>query len=331
MKHSTLGAISLLALGLWATGAKADSCAEFNKLAAKTYNFDLSTLTEKNAADLERRLDVFWKTVTARKQDFLPCLEKSVADPKSNSYQRFDGANLLMQLSPTDAHKKLLISVYSGTNIRQALPERWVMTLAWLGSEGYDISPAAERWMREGFKYYPNGGEYMVGEFRATLTLFASMQEETATPVLARIAKDPKHPGQGAAIAILGDQWTDESRKVLRELDPNIVPEDLKRGIARDIGDEPLVLARTTPKTSRAEILRTLEAFMKGDAKPFFRMVDKDPDGEKDAVAVLTPEDLPLLRQVRRRFIAKDNETGYSYYVDFTRIIATVYLKGQKT
>jgi hypothetical protein len=50
-------------------------------------------------------------------------------------------------------------------------------------------------------------------------------------------------------------------------------------------------------------------------------------DGEHDAVAVLNAGDLPLIRRVRRLFISNDNPHAYSYYNDFTSIIATIYLR----
>ena len=50
-------------------------------------------------------------------------------------------------------------------------------------------------------------------------------------------------------------------------------------------------------------------------------LVSKVPDGEKDVVAVLKPEDLPLVRKVRRMIIAKGNQHAIEYYNSFTEIL----------
>ena len=46
-------------------------------------------------------------------------------------------------------------------------------------------------------------------------------------------------------------------------------------------------------------------------------------DGEKDVVAVLKPEDLPLVRKVRRVLIAAANPHAAEYYDSFTGILMT--------
>jgi hypothetical protein len=48
------------------------------------------------------------------------------------------------------------------------------------------------------------------------------------------------------------------------------------------------------------------------------------PDGEKDAVAVLKPEDVPLVRKVRRALIATADPHALEYYKVFTDILMTL-------
>ena len=67
--------------------------------------------------------------------------------------------------------------------------------------------------------------------------------------------------------------------------------------------------------------------FVNGEPKYFFELVNQVPDGEKDLVAVLKPEDLPLLRRVRRKFISAANPHASEYYGSFTKILLTFVLR----
>ena len=70
---------------------------------------------------------------------------------------------------------------------------------------------------------------------------------------------------------------------------------------------------------------------MKDNWEPFAALAREVPDGEEDVVAVLKPEDLPLVRTVRRKRIAHANQHAASYYVSFTRILMTMISKPETT
>ena len=50
-------------------------------------------------------------------------------------------------------------------------------------------------------------------------------------------------------------------------------------------------------------------------------LVSSVPYGEKDVIAVLKPEDIPLLLKVRRMIIAGVNPHAIEYYKSFTGIL----------
>jgi hypothetical protein len=83
------------------------------------------------------------------------------------------------------------------------------------------------------------------------------------------------------------------------------------------------------PKITRAQYLNAFAEATKGNWKTFDDLVRKVPDGEKDAVAVLEPRDLPLLRQVRRLRLASCNQHALEYYNDFTAILLSLVNKAQ--
>ena len=56
-------------------------------------------------------------------------------------------------------------------------------------------------------------------------------------------------------------------------------------------------------------------------------LVSAVPDGERDVVAVLKPEDLPLVRKVRRLIISGGNQHSIEYYNSFSKILMTLVWK----
>ena len=84
---------------------------------------------------------------------------------------------------------------------------------------------------------------------------------------------------------------------------------------------------RAKPKTSREEFLTAFQGIVSGNWAKFFELVSEVPDGEKDAVAVLKPEDIPLVRKVRRLVIANANPHAIELYDGFTGILMTMIWK----
>ena len=60
------------------------------------------------------------------------------------------------------------------------------------------------------------------------------------------------------------------------------------------------------------------------DFRPFMESVENVPDGERDFVAVMSAEDLPLIRRARRAMAASGNPHLLEGYPYFTGIIWTI-------
>jgi hypothetical protein len=94
------------------------------------------------------------------------------------------------------------------------------------------------------------------------------------------------------------------------------------RSKLRELLNGPVLLKpRAVPKNSRDEFIQAFQELLKGDSRKFRELVLKVPDGEKDLIAVLKPEDLPLVRKVRRMVIASGNPHAIGYYNSFTDIL----------
>ena len=88
-----------------------------------------------------------------------------------------------------------------------------------------------------------------------------------------------------------------------------------------------LISPRKQPVTTRAEFLAAFAAFLAGDEGPFNKLMETVPDGERDLVAVATPADLEIIRRVRRRYIARNNQHAIEYYNQFSQILMTLVWK----
>ncbi len=307
-----------------------DSCREFRQRIRTTYNFRPALLKNQAESDMKSAaMDKIWESTKASPKELVPCLRQALEDPSADAWFRFDGSNLLVSLDPSDASKTLQIKSFAANNLDDVDLRVWVTTLTRLGLEGFDVSEPGERWLSypKARYFLPEHGAYEVNMLQGALFIFGSMDEMVAVPALLKIVNRSNDPGREAALAILLNENTPESRRSLRQLDVSSLSSKARRIIRDELDHPDLFEPRSKPKTSRKEFLDAFEAFLNGDSHVFFELVDRVPDGEKDVVATMTPEDLPLVRRVRRRMIAGGNQHSIEYYASFTKIIRTIMLK----
>jgi hypothetical protein len=305
-------------------------CEEFSRAVKSTYNFKPSRLKdEAERSAKSAAMDSFWNTVKVRQKEFLPCLRAALEDPKSDPWFGFDGSTLLVYLDPSSESKATQVRRYTSAELEDVDLQVWVSTLARLGAEGFDVSEAGARWLAlpKAEYYLPQHGAYHVTKLEGALYIYGSMDEAQATPALVKILNQPANPAREEALGLLMVQATPEALRSLKGFDASgLSPKS--RGALREFQERPkLFEPRAKPKTSREEFLKAFNGFVNGDPNYFFELVDKVPDGEKDVVAVLKPEDLPLVRRVRRKFIAAANPHATEYYDSFTKILLTFVLR----
>lgn len=320
----------VILLGLLHSSAKAQdktSCAAFQATVKSTYNFRPALLAnEKERIQKSAEMDKFWESVKANKNDLLSCLRQSLEDPKADGWFRFDGSNLLVSLDPSDDSKKLQIKRYAGANLEDVDLRVWVGILARRGAEGFDTSAAAERWLVDPKAVYflPEHGAVKVDKLLGAIFLFGSMDEGQATPALLKIAGSTEHPGRDLAISLLLMQATPEAIDGLKKIDQAKLSRDAQSGLRKHLTNPILFEPRAQPKTTREQFLKAFNDAVNGNWRYFMQLVGEVPDGEKDVVATLKAEDVPLVRKVRRLMIARANQHAAEYYVSFTQILMTM-------
>lgn len=325
----------LLLLSVTAARAQqSQPCAEFQKTVKATYNFKPSQLKSDAERDAKSAaMDRVWEMVKASPSALLPCLRAALADPQSDPWFRFDGSNLLVSLDPSPASKAEQVRQYTAVDLDDVHLMVWVTRLAQLGAEGLDVSEAGARWLAyPKAKYYlPMHGAQEVNKFLGGIFIFGSMDEAQATPALLKIANSAAHPGRDTAISLLLMQATPEAVRGLKALDRTGLSAEVQAFLRAHLEKPLLIVPRDKPKTTRAQFLKAFEAAVKDDWEPFAALVSEVPDGEKDVVAVMKPEDLPLVRMVRRKRIAHANQHAANYYVSFTQILMTMISKPETT
>lgn len=309
-------------------------CAEFKRDVKATYDFKPARLkTEAESNSKSAAMDRFWNAVKAKPAELLPCLRAALADPQSDPWFRFDGSNLLVSLDLSSSSKAEQVRQYTTVDLDDVSLDVWVSTLARRGAEGFDVSEAGARWLAyPKAKYYlPQHGAQEVDRFLGAIFIFGSMDETQATPALLKIADAADHPGRENAISLLLMQATPEAVRGLKAVNRSGLSEGAQSALRQHLERPMTITPREKPKTSRAQFLKAFEDAVKGDWNYFSGLVSDVPDGEKDAVAVLKPEDVPLVRKVRRTRIAHANPHAAEYYVSFTQILMTMIWKPEMT
>ena len=316
----------IIALPATSLAQAKDACTSFQALVKATYTFKPSKLSDAERDAKGSAMDKVWDVAKAKPRESLPCLRTALESPNADPWFRFDGSNLLVELDPSSESKTIQIRNYANVDLEDVDLQVWVETLARRGAEGFDVSVAGNRWLSYGKAQYslPRHGGYQVKNFQGALFIYGSMDESQSTPALLKIANQANHPGRETALAILMDQATPEALRSLKQIDQSTFSSGVQKSLRELLTGPQLIKARAQPKTSRQEFLQAFEGIVNGKWDKFFELISAVPDGEKDVVAVLRPEDLPLVRKVRRMVIANANPHAIEFYNSFTSILLTM-------
>ena len=307
-----------------------DLCTEFKKVIDATYNFKPSKLTDAERTVKSKKMDIVWATVKDDQKSFLPCLRAEIASPPENTFFRFDASGLLIQYDQSADAKKTLIQAYSEVDFADIDLRYWMPYVTKFGYEGLDTSAAAGAWLRypdPGY-YLPEHGAIKIDKETGALMAYGSMDEAIATPALATIAARAEHPGRETAIRLLMQQATPESFTELKKIDAS----GLSPRTTADLNallTKPVLLAKRegTPKITRQKFLDACQQLIAGKPDLFIEMTSDSPDGERDALAVLKEEDIPIIRKVRRFMMLSANQHSAEWYDSFTKILMAMVWK----
>jgi hypothetical protein len=325
-----LTAIILLFSGAAQAQQKNAVCAGFQEAVGETYNFKPAKLTDAERNAKSAAMDKVWNKVKGSPQELLPCLRDLIEARTHDAFFRFDASNLLIQLDRSAEAKKTLIKSYAEVDLADVNLRYWMPYIAVLGYEGFDTSAAGENWLK-----YPNPEYYLpqhaalaVNKEIGALIIYGSMDEAIATPALARIAAQENHPGREIALRLLMQQATPESFRELKKLNLKGFSEAARQSVNDFLTKPNLLTPREgKPKITREQYLDAFHQLAAGKSQAFLKLAAEVTDGEKDVIAVMKPEDIPLIRQSRRVFAASATPHAAQWYKSFTDILMALTWK----
>jgi len=307
------------------------SCDDFNKLLDKAYNFKPSKLTSEQIDAKSNELDVVWSQVKADRT-LVPCLLEATKVRKNDKFFRFNASNLLISLADTEDGRKLLLETYGEVDLADINLRFWIPYIVTYGVQGLDTSAAGDNWLRfPDPKYYlPQHGTLAVNKSAGALIIYGSMDEKFATPALAKIVNDRQHPGREIAVELLMQQVNAEAMKALLALDQTTLSDSLRIKVKTFLTAPALIEKRSgEPKTTRDDFVRLLQGLVSGNSRPFMEHATKVTDGERDAIAVLKIEDVPLVRKSRRFWASTGTPHAPEWYRSFTDILMAMVWKSE--
>jgi hypothetical protein len=318
--------LALLPLAAAATPATPTPCAAFEARLHSTYGFRPSKLDEAARNTKSGEMDAIWKAVEKDPATLAPCLKAALAEPTEDTWFLFDGSQLLNSVDHSLEAKRMLMSALTRVPLDDVDLRSWVGLASEMGLEGFDTSALGRRWLSypKASYYLPEHAAYHVDRENGAMFIFGTMEERFATPVLIELSRRSLGETREIAVGLLMSQATPEALRAMAKLDPSGLSPEVVASWKALLKEPALISPRKPPLTTRAEFLAAFQSFLDGNPAPFNKLVDAVPDGERDLVAVSTPTDLEIIRKVRRRYMAANNQHAIEYYNQFSQILMTL-------
>jgi len=309
--------------------AQAQNCVELQKMIDATYNFKPSKLTEAEKDAKSAAMDKVWNAVKADPKELLPCLRREIDARKNDGFFRFDASNLLVQLDQSDEAKKTLIKSYAEADLDDLNLVYWLLVVAKFGYGGFDTTAAGETWLKyPKSQYYVQGGRLTINKEMGAVIIYGSMDEGIATPALVKIAAQENHPAREIALRVLMQQATPDALRALKKLNQKGLSDGAKQSLNVLLTKPVLLKPREgEPKITREKYLDVFQKLVDGKSQEFIKIATDDPDGDREVIVVMKPEDIPLIRKVRRAFVSQSTPHSVEWYKSFTEILMAMVWK----
>ncbi|HMT09203.1 MAG TPA: hypothetical protein PKA82_14460 [Pyrinomonadaceae bacterium] len=312
---------------LYCGQALGNDCTSFSNRLDSVYGFKPSKLTSAEKTAKSAKLDEVWKAVRDDVKTLKPCLLLEIDKRKDDGFFRFNASNLLFDLEQSDDVKRIMIGTHAGVDLNDINPRYWVPYMTRFGFEGFDTSSAAENWLKyPAIQYYlPQHGTLPMTSFKGALCLYGSMDEKYALASSVKLTASTDPIQKFSGYFFLTELATDEADTFLREVEKKGLPPEVASMVTMYLKSPRSIEPRLgQPKTSKSEFLVALNQLASGNPMKFIELTSAVSDGEKDMVRVLTKEDIPLLRKVRRYYSSLATPHSTQWHKTFTDIINTI-------
>lgn len=359
-----LAALTILWLAaLAATSVAQEPCTEIRNSKRDSYGFRPSQLSEDQRAQKSASMDKFWNLVKAQGVQGLTCLRELITEEQSDAFFLYDGASLLYSLDTSDPSMAAIHDALLRSDLGEVDPPSYVNFTLQLSKRGVPVGRLAVKYLTypkaEG--YVP---QHAMGLDRLTgsIVLFGSMPPEHTDKHLIPLLNAKESYVRETTALLLAFNMTEDSFRALAGLgDMSALPPETRKEV-KSFTTFSRVEVHQPPKFSREQVLRAIrriphteeefeatikeesqaaenqgEALQKGDSESMGeyikrRIEEGEPHVgisghkrfEESAIATLTADDIPEIREARRKAVhGVSDETLYEYYA-YTRIILGV-------
>jgi hypothetical protein len=308
---------------------QSSACASLTTAEAKTYGFEPFRLSSSERSKKSDQMDHFWEMAKNSGPAAVPCLQQMLSSEQNDPFFMFDGSSLLFTLDSSPESLAAISKALLHTDLKDVDAPAYIGFLLQLSHRDVDIGALAEKYMT-----YPSVETYLpqhamkLGRVDGALILYGSMKPEIAERYLEGLAKGDDQNARAAAVFCLALNLTEASFRAFHAgISLNgVTSEDQK--MIRSILSYKTPQALPRPPLSREQVLKRTNAVIRGD----FEHVDEsnppyvagDEAFKNSAPVQLTPADLPLILEARRRSVRGVSDETIDEYMFWSYIILEI-------
>jgi hypothetical protein len=316
-----LSAVLLIPLG---AGAQSDPCGELGAAKEKTYGFLPSQIPKDQRQAKSEAMDHFWELVQGQGSEGVSCLRTLLREETGDVFFLFDASNLLYSLDQSEESLTVISGSLARTSLKEIDPAGYLWLLVQLAQRGADTGFLADNYMRfpDVDTYLPRHGAMKLDRELGAVLAYGSMPSALADKHLTTLLAAEEPYARRTAALLLSLNLTEDSLKALSSL-PGLesFPETLRKAIDLALTYTPPT-PLPSPQFSREQVLQRLERIPDYDAD--FPGVAGDDELTEAAATTLLAEDLPVLREARRRSINGVSDEALYEYFALTAILREV-------
>lgn len=296
-----------------ASAAMESACAELQKEKSDIYGFHPAQISQKERDAKSSQMNRFWQSVKSQGPLGIDCLKQLIVAEQQDGFFVFDAASLLLSLDTSTASLEVASSGIAKADLKDLDSSAYIHTTLSLFHRGMDITSLVEHYMTapEVKGFVPQHAMTLDRETGA-IFMYGSMPSSSADRSLIRMLSSNESATRSAAVALLPLSLTKDSLTALKAIDRTALPESIRKSVEGCLRHQQIEDAGPM-KQSRAEVLKTLNRIPKfgGD----FWGVAGDKEFTQSAIALLQEEDLPVLREARRKSIyGLSDEALHEYF-----------------
>jgi hypothetical protein len=330
------------------------ACAEIDALKGKVYTFRPTDLDSKGQAAKAKEMDAFWNLVKAQKENGAACLRRLLEAEASDGFFNYDGASLLASLDRSSDSLRVTSASVVRARLDDVDPGAYVALSIALAREGADITPLATRFLAHpADKVSAPAHALTIDRMFGVVLLFGSLSVDRADAALTR-ALDADQPRirEAAAMTMAFLMTEDGLRTLSRSPGVQTLPAQVRAQIDQSrthVAYKPPAAAPAFTREQVLEYLRVLPHSAEEHKAAYERMEKFEssrPPGEsieavmrrmeeappfleltghrrfiESAIATLTAEDLPALREWRRKAVHSLSDETLSDFFAYSGII----------